>query len=160
MNQIRKLRRRDLISMPHLLLRAVWELARARLRLRGIGARDIDTLNLAAAQVSSATAQPPVNAALVARIGFLITFAARYLPWRSDCLPQAMAAQRWLEAKGIPSEIKVGVELPEDGQFGAHAWLVQGDDIVTGGDVARFTVLGDSEPRPNRNASGPEAAEK
>ncbi len=137
----RKFRRRDIAAMPHLLAKAIWELGRARLRLNGIGARDIARLNNSAKSKAAGNGQSASNADLIARIGFLVTFASRHLPWRSDCLPQAMAAQHWLSTKGIASEIRIGVERPGEGQFGAHAWLVQGEQIVTGGEVGHFAVL-------------------
>jgi hypothetical protein len=52
-----------------------------------------------------------------------------------------MAAQTWLAEHGLASEIRIGVERPADGKFGAHAWLVHNDAVVTGGDVTRYDVL-------------------
>jgi len=132
--------------MPHLIVRAIWELARARLILGRTGAKDIKRLNQAARSGTDIAIQSAVDSALIARIGFVIAFASRYVPWRSDCLPQAMAGQSWLLADGIASEIRIGVERPRDGPFGAHAWLVQGEQIVTGGEIERFAVLLGEEP--------------
>ena len=81
----------------------------------------------------------------VSRIAYVIPRLSDRLPWRSDCLIQAIAGQNWLTAKGADSEIQIGVENPKDGDFGAHAWLVHNDTIVTGGDIARYALLlGDS----------------
>lgn len=72
---------------------------------------------------------------------------------------QAIAAQNWLAAKGLPSEIRIGVERPEATGFGAHAWLVHGEDVVTGGDVARYVVLLSSEQVGEKFSSpGPRAS--
>ncbi len=136
-----KPRRRDLIRWPHLLLRGIWELGRARIGLGAVGPRDVERLNRSAPEeaAKSGPSTDPANA--MARTGFIITFAARYLPWRSDCLPQALAARRWLLDQGIATEIRIGVERPEDGEFGAHAWLVRGDRVITGGEIGNFAVL-------------------
>ncbi|MEL6529799.1 MAG: lasso peptide biosynthesis B2 protein [Pseudomonadota bacterium] len=127
--------------MPHLYLKAVWELARARASMGSIKARDIMRLNEASKAAVNLATPSEGNANLVSKVGFLVTFAARHLPWRSDCLPQALAAQRWLLAEGIGSEIRIGVERPDGEKFGAHAWLIHGDQIVTGGEINHFAVL-------------------
>lgn len=67
--------------------------------------------------------------------------AARLVPWRSDCLVQAMAAQRWLRREGRQTQLVIGVHKDPAGRFEAHAWLRCGMVTVTGGDVARFTPL-------------------
>lgn len=124
--------------------RALFELARARLAFARLAAADIVTRNQAAARA----ARPPReghNAAMLARIAYVIPRLSARLPWRSDCVIQAIAAQNWLSAKGLPSEIRIGVERPEATGFGAHAWLVHGKDVVTGGDIARYVVLLSSE---------------
>ena len=136
-----KFRRRDLAKWPHLLVRAVWELARARLALNGIGPSDIKRLNSDAKSPTYRSSKAPDEDWLVARIGFVVTFASRYLPWRSDCLPQALAARNWLLGHKLTSEIRIGVERAKNGEFGAHAWLMHGDMIVTGGETDRFSVL-------------------
>lgn len=141
----KKLRRRDIARMPHLLARAVWELARARMALGAIGANDIERLNIAAKAAASQTEPTTQDHAFIEQVGFLVTFASRHLPWRSDCLPQAMAAQSWLLAEGLDSEIRIGVGRPGNGEFGAHAWLVLGDQIVTGGETGQYSVLLGSE---------------
>ncbi|MCV2877661.1 lasso peptide biosynthesis B2 protein [Sedimentimonas flavescens] len=71
-------------------------------------------------------------------VGRAISRAARIVPWRSDCLVQARAAQAWLTGEGIASQIRLGARRLPDGAFGAHAWLVCGQDIITGGDVSEF----------------------
>ncbi len=78
---------------------------------------------------------------LVDRISFILPRLASRLPWRADCLVQAIAAQRWLHSVGLDSEIVIGVEKPEDSKFGAHAWLTCAGKIVTGGDVARYEPI-------------------
>ncbi len=67
--------------------------------------------------------------------------AARLVPWRADCLVQAMAAQRWLGGERRATELVIGVHKAAGGRLEAHAWLRCGAVTVTGGDVARFTPL-------------------
>lgn len=150
--QNRKLRRRQLIKWPHFIVRAIWELARARFALRSLQPNGVRDLNRSTLGDASRRELSGADEDLVARIGFVTTFVARHVPWRSDCLPQAIAAQRWLLAEGIGSEIRIGVERPDDGEFGAHAWLVQDHRIVVGGDVAHFAVLLGDEKEPLESA--------
>ncbi|MEM7665246.1 MAG: lasso peptide biosynthesis B2 protein [Pseudomonadota bacterium] len=135
------LRRRDILKWPHLLVRGTWELARARLAMSSIEARDIEPLNmstkLCAERVNSAKPGPDQ----IRRICFVLTHLSQLVPWRSDCVPQALAAQRWLGAKGIASEIRIGVENPKDGEFGAHAWLIHDDRVLIGGEIDQYSVL-------------------
>ena len=54
---------------------------------------------------------------------------------------EAMAAQRWLRARGIASSISIGVRRSEEGEFESHAWLRQGKRIVTGGEIQQFSPI-------------------
>lgn len=123
--------------------RGLGELFRARLIFRNFKASDIPLRNRAAGNAGrpmSASGQP-VDAATLARIRYVIPRLSDRLPWRSDCLIQAIAAQNWLCSLGVQSEIQIGVEKPEDGEFGAHAWLMSGGEIITGGDIAQYDVI-------------------
>jgi len=62
------------------------------------------------------------------------------VPWRSDCLIQALAARRWLARAAAPSDVCIGVRKDEQG-FQAHAWLKVGERIVTGGDISSYAEL-------------------
>lgn len=117
-------------------LRAVIELALARARL----ARQSDIfLNGQAAQgVAPAN---PAGDTLVDRVAFVIPRVAARLPWRADCVVQAMAAQRWLGCAGIETRLVLGVPKEKLPDFEAHAWLTAGDRVVTGGDVSGYTPL-------------------
>jgi hypothetical protein len=121
-------------------LRGLARLIRARLAFARFDVRDIVDRNARAGDVAggSATATDP---ALVARIAYVIPRISARLPWRSDCVIQAMAAQDWLADHGLASEIRIGVEGTTTGKFGAHAWLVHRGEIVTGGDIERYDVL-------------------
>lgn len=100
------------------------------------------------ASSAAARAAPPAGAAAVMeRIAFILPRVSARLPFRSDCLIQAIAAQNWLSAKGLAKEIRIGVEKADTTGFGAHPWLVHGETIVTGGDIGRYHVLLTAEPR-------------
>lgn len=115
------------------LARAVAELLGARLRLVHSPARDL---------IGPRPGDPATDEQKVAEIGLAIRRMAARVPWRSDCLVQALAAQHWLEREGIGSTIHVGVDYDESRPLDAHAWLTAGDQIVVGGDVGRYARLG------------------
>jgi hypothetical protein len=122
-------------------LRVVAELARARNFLRHLSPRDIERRNRALADCRGE------NPDLAVRIGWLVPRVAKRVPWRADCLVQALAAQNWLASQDIGTSIVIGVDRPLEGDFGAHAWLKRGDDIVLGGEINRYAILFDSAPQ-------------
>jgi hypothetical protein len=124
--------------LPHVFI----ALIAARIDFARLKASDIPARNRIAALQRSAIS--PDEALLADRFGFLTVRLSKRLPWRSDCVIQAIAVQDWLARRGIASEIRIGVEKPEDGPFGAHAWLVVGEQIITGGDIARYSLLLDA----------------
>lgn len=68
--------------------------------------------------------------------------AVRYLPWRTKCFAQAIAAKRLLQKKKIPSTIYLGVAKRGEDKMIAHAWLRSGNRIVTGKEeVSKFTPI-------------------
>ena len=99
-----------------------------------------------ARRLSGVGAAPASSAARerhAARIGFLIGRSAAVLPFRCDCLPQAIAGKLMLRRRGIPSVLSIGVALDDRG-FRAHAWLRCGSVIVTGAEgVEAFRVITD-----------------
>ncbi|HEX6133051.1 MAG TPA: lasso peptide biosynthesis B2 protein [Longimicrobiales bacterium] len=73
-------------------------------------------------------------------IRWAVAAAARVLPWKPVCLPQAVTAQWMLRRRGIPSTLYLGTD-PRNG-YDAHAWVRVGRVIVTGGDdPRRYTVV-------------------
>lgn len=77
----------------------------------------------------------------VKRVSWAINLAAAYVPWRSDCLIQVMAADRWLRAHNVRGDFHLGVAKdPRDG-LKAHAWLRHGDFTVTGGRYDEYVSL-------------------
>lgn len=127
--------------VPFVLLscRALLELARARLRFAHFSVREIEALNAAARKQGGELEDGQRR--LLGWIAYVVPRIARIAPWRSDCLVQALAAHRWLAAHRIGSEIVIGVDHPQGGPFGAHAWLKCGEMMVTGGEVDRYTVI-------------------
>lgn len=76
----------------------------------------------------------------VARVSWAIATAARHLPWRPVCFPQAVTAQWMLRRRGIPSTLYFGAD-PARG-YDAHAWVRAGTTIVTGGPREdRFAIV-------------------
>lgn len=69
--------------------------------------------------------------ALAHDIGWAVTRAARYVPFRAVCLPQAIAAKAMLSRRAIPSVMHFGVAKGET-ELAAHAWLDVGRIEVTG----------------------------
>lgn len=120
-------------------IRGLWELIRARLIFASLKARDIPERNRRSKEMLAPS--PTLPPATIPRISYILPRLSDRLPWRSDCLIQAVAGQNWLSSLGVPSEIRIGVEKPSDGEFGAHAWLIQGGQVVTGGDISRYIPL-------------------
>ena len=139
---------------------AVYELARANRKFRKLPAGElVDHVRVPPGGLN-AKADGPVNARIVSgivgRVAFAIPAIALRVPWRSDCMVQAMAAQSWLARYKIPSTMTIGVRkdapsalgpsalgssaLGPSG-FGAHAWLAVGDFLVTGGDISGYVAI-------------------
>ena len=120
-------------------LRALAYLARARLLLARLSTADL----LALFRTPPDPGAPPAPPERVVRVGRAVAAAARWVPWRSDCLVQALAAGLWLSRLGVASELRLGARagptIPGE-RFGAHAWLVAGGRTVVGGpEAAAFT---------------------
>lgn len=140
---------RDLGWLVPLVLVALFELIRARIAFARFAAADITQRNAAAARLTSSAPPRSTNQRWLARVAFVIPRIADRLPWRSDCLVQAIAAQNWLARHGLASAIEIGVEKSDHSRqavpFAAHAWLVHDDKVITGGDLTRYErLLGDS----------------
>lgn len=119
------------------LVRATFELMRARVTVGRSPARSLLQMNPSGTPSLPSMPLAAEQERLVERVAFAIPCMGARVPWRSDCLIQALAAQRWLAGAGISAPIDVGVRT--DGAFEAHAWLVAGGQIVTGGDISAFT---------------------
>ncbi len=118
---------------------AAWELALANRAFRHTPAGDLPLL----ARDEGAGAGKALSGrqqALLERVAYAVPIMGLRVPWRSDCVVQALAARRWLARGGIGSRVCIGVRNDADG-FQAHAWLKVGDRIVTGGDVSAYAEL-------------------
>lgn len=81
-------------------------------------------------------------------IGRAVRTAARYTPWESKCLAQAMAARVLLGAAGIPYALFLGVARDPGAGLEAHAWVGSGRVSVTGpSGFGRYTVVATFVPR-------------
>ena len=70
--------------------------------------------------------------------GWAIRTLAPWLPWRSDCLIQSIAAVRWLRAEGLQPSFHLGVANNQSGEeIMAHAWVeLNGVPVTPAGPVA------------------------
>jgi hypothetical protein len=64
-------------------------------------------------------------------VGLAVTRAARHLPFRAVCLPQAMSARVMLKRRHVPSVLHFGAAKGND-RLDAHAWLEAASVEVTG----------------------------
>lgn len=78
------------------------------------------------------------------QVGRVVRLAAKYTPWDSNCLPQAVTARLLLGLYGIPYTLFFGISQNPDGLgIKAHAWIAAGKIRVTGGtSFGQFSVVG------------------
>jgi hypothetical protein len=76
------------------------------------------------------------DARLAQEIGWATVRAARHVPFRAVCLPQAMAARIMLRRRGVASVLHFGAAKGKDKPIDAHAWLDAAGVEVTGYPVA------------------------
>ena len=118
-----------------LLSEAVARLAVARLLLIfvpfNVLAARFGAVTPPAHDTSVAALLPVAQQEVVHKVGWAVTRAARYTPFRAVCLPQAIAAKAMLRRRGIASVMHFGVaKTPQE--LKAHAWLDAGRIEVTG----------------------------
>lgn len=131
-NRIKRVRERGALSL--LLFAEAWVwlgLMRAALWQRPF-AETAQRLGLQSVAVEPPPLDPPAPQS--AAIGWAVRAAARYTPWESACLAQALACAWMLKRRRLDVVLYLGVRRDgENGPFLAHAWLRQGDQILTGG---------------------------
>jgi transglutaminase superfamily protein len=66
-----------------------------------------------------------------------VTAASRYVPFTSNCLTKALAAELLLKRLGQPAVLCLGVALGKQKDLKAHAWIEVEGRIVIGGAEAR-----------------------
>jgi len=87
---------------------------------------------------------PDEKKQLALLIGDAVTKAANHTPWESACLVQALTAQRMLQKRKIAGRFHLGVTInsADNDPLAAHAWLVCGDEILTGRiGLENYTIL-------------------
>jgi len=65
-------------------------------------------------------------------VSWAVTRAARYVPFKAVCLPQAMAAHAMLGRRGVASVMHFGAAKGITKPLDAHAWLEAAGVEVTG----------------------------
>ena len=119
---------------------AAAELTRASLELRLMPSRRTIGLlgTLQSAERDELVAREQLDTA--ARVGVTVARVAARLSWHPTCLRQALAAQRMLRRRGIPSRLHLGVTSLAESQ--AHAWVtVAGEPIVGRPGLDRFVPI-------------------
>jgi len=125
-----------------LLVEAVMWLLLARLSLIFVSfpklARHLGTLVAPtdARALRAKSDNPHDHAHLAEEIGWAMTRAARHVPFKAVCLPQAMAARIMLKRRGVDSVLHFGARIGQDKPIDAHAWLDAAGVEVTGYPVA------------------------
>ena len=93
----------------------------------------------------AATGPDAGTLATLQEISLALRRAARYTPWQSACLVQALAARHMMQKRGIPGALSMAAALDGAGQpdkMSAHAWVKCGSHFVTGEEGhERYTVL-------------------
>ena len=108
------------------LLKAIWQLARARHEHRRKPVKAV------LERFETTLSQVPATQSEAELVGWAIGSAAARVPWRSDCLLQAMAASMWLDRMHRCYKLNIGVRKTAGGELEAHAWLTSGSITVTG----------------------------
>lgn len=121
-----------------LLLEAAFGLTAAQLQVRLLGFKRLS--HGLGAHMAEAPRAEPEAVREARRVRSALDVAARNLPWKPVCLPQAIAAVRMLRRRGIASTLYLGVDRTRN--LDAHAWVRVGGVVVTGGPVdERFAVV-------------------
>jgi hypothetical protein len=72
-----------------------------------------------------------VGTADIRRLSHMIRIAARYVPWRANCMGQALAAHAVLRRRGVAGTLYIGYKPGWPGNQ-PHTWLRSGRYLVTG----------------------------
>lgn len=90
------------------------------------------------------------DVATIRRVRLAIVRALRNLPGAPNCLPQALAAKRMLERRGIGARLFIGTLRDDSGVARFHAWLKVDEEWVTGMcDETRYTLFAHTEADPS-----------
>lgn len=137
-----KWRRRNGIERA-LLVEAFMLLCLARLAVFALPFRWL-AVSLGRRMKETSTQIDPIDLRYAQVVGQAVCSAANYTPWKSVCLPQAVAAQWMLKQHRVAGTVYLGVAKDESKpeKLAAHAWLRCGNMIITGREGYRkFTVV-------------------
>jgi hypothetical protein len=87
----------------------------------------------------------PEQAELARAAAFSVALAGAFFPGRAVCLEQSLALYVLLRRRGVPAELKLGVQpFP----FNAHAWVeLDGEPLNEDPEgIARFVPLAEMQP--------------
>lgn len=124
-----------------LLMETMGWLAAARLAVLLVPFRHLSR-RLGAHMSESSTDLEPARIATLKRVRWAIGAVGRRVPWRCQCLEQALAAKMLLRVRGCSNTLYLGVARNGGAQVDAHAWLRSGAFLVVGGEGhERFAVV-------------------
>jgi hypothetical protein len=100
----------------------------------------------------------PAQVAHARATGTMVARMARRVWFKPVCLPQAMAARWLLARRGTPSRVVFGSRRnPDDRALLLHAWLMVGDEVVTGArERAQFIAFRSATQPDGGNGAEPE----
>lgn len=114
-------------------------LAQARVLVRLLPFRVL-AKRLGTHMAETTTADCPARQDWLSTVTWAVTALSRRLPWRCQCLEQALAAQTLLRRRNLPHTLYLGARLRE-GRLEAHAWVRCGGYLVTGHTGEEFPVV-------------------
>ena len=94
--------------------------------------------------IQTLTALSTQEQKLAILVGKAINRAAKFTPWESTCLAQALAAWKMLKKRNIPGAFFLGVckDMETKAEMKAHAWSQCGETILTGAKgYEMFTIV-------------------
>ena len=82
--------------------------------------------------------------AVAKKLSWAIQTVARYTPFKSNCMVQALAAKRMFRKRKFATTLYIGVGKDQGNNKLNHAWLRSGPIIVTGNlrDLDSYAIIG------------------
>ena len=138
-----------------LFLRAILLLALTGMGLRLFSFRRIQCW-LGPVDVVMGKVTPPIMAAAHAQqIARIVAAAARYGPYRANCLPTSMVLRYLLLRQGIQADLRVGVRKSGGERLDAHAWVEHaGQPLIDRADIHQRYAPFDQPLHRSEGASG------
>lgn len=116
-------------AMVEAAVEVTWAWFRVRRQPFSVVARHLGRIDMASLPTSAPSRWPEAQ-----RVSRAIHAISRRTPWTSTCLMQAVAAQRMLRRRSVPSAAYLGIangNATTDPLL-AHAWVRVGDRMITG----------------------------